>query len=84
MKRYRILVAAFLLGGVVAGCSSSDDPVVVTPPPPPPPPATTDFTGFVKDQFAGTSDTSDPVAVDDENFEFADDENPDAFADLLQ
>ncbi len=79
-------IAAIVLSLVLAGCGSSgSDPVVVTPPPPPPPPPPpTDFTTFVTDQFAATSDTTDPVEVDDEDFAFADDENPNAFDSLLQ
>ncbi len=76
-------IPAMVLTLVLAGCGSSgSDPVVVTPPPAPPPP--TDFTTFVVDQFAATSDTSDPVEVDDEDFAFSDDENPNAFDSLLQ
>lgn len=81
-------VTRTLLGGIVGlvlgGCGSSDnDPVVVSPPPPPPPPAPTEFTTFVKDQFANTSDMTDPVQVDDEDFAFSDDDDPNAFDDLL-
>ncbi len=66
---------------LLAGCgSSSSDPIVVTPPPPP----TTDFTSFVKGQFAATSDLTDPMEVDDKNFVFQDEDNPSAFDDLLQ
>lgn len=68
----------------VAGCggSSSSSPPVA-PPPPPPPPAGVDFTGFVLEQFAATADDSEPAAVDDIDFEFNDQDNPDAFAELL-
>lgn len=81
----RTLVSA-IVALVLGGCGSSgDDPVaVVPPPPPPPPPAPTDFTMFVKDQFANTSDMTDPVDVDNEDFEFSDNDDPTAFDDLLQ
>lgn len=39
---------------------------------------------IVRDQFAATSDTTDPVAVDDEDIAFSDNDNPGAFDDLLQ
>lgn len=79
-----------LLGAVVVlmlgGCGSSGDDAVVVgpPPPPPPPPPPTDFTMFVKDQFANTSDMTDSVDVDAEDFAFSDDDDPTAFDDLLQ
>lgn len=79
-----------LLGAIAAlalgGCSSSgDDPVAVAPPPPPPPPpAPTEFTTFVKDQFANTSDMTDPVDVNNEDLAFSDNDDPTAFDDLLQ
>lgn len=80
----KLLSAAVVL--VLGGCgSSSNDPVVVVPPPPPPPPpAPTNFTTFVKDQFANTSDMTDPADVDNEDFAFPDNEDPAAFDDLLQ
>ncbi len=84
MRTSKRQLPAMVLALVLAGCGSSgSDPVVVTPPPPPPP-SPTDFTTFVIDQFATTSDTTDPVEVDDEDFAFADDENPSAFDSLLQ
>jgi hypothetical protein len=50
---------------------------------PPVPPQATDFTGFVKDQFAATADDSDPVEVDEVDFTFDDQDDPAAFDDLL-
>ena len=74
-----------ILALALGACSSSgDDPVVVAPPPPPPPPAPTEFSTFVKDQFANTSDMTDPEDVDDEDFAFSDNDDPTAFDDLLQ
>jgi hypothetical protein len=48
---------------------------------PPPPPVV--FSQFVKDQFANTVDEAPPVAVDALAFSFTDEDNPDAFDDLL-
>ncbi len=81
MRVFRGPLYSVLVALALAGCgSSSSDPVVVIPPPPPP----TDFTTFVKDQFAATSDLTDPVEVADEDFVFQDEENPSAFDNLLQ
>lgn len=86
MKSAKPTLLTTVLALALGACSSSgDDPVVVVPPPPPPPPpAATDFTTFVKDQFANTSDMTDPEAVDDEDFEFSDNDDPSAYDDLLQ
>ncbi|MGH8193821.1 MAG: hypothetical protein ACREQ8_05370 [Woeseiaceae bacterium] len=78
-----LAVAALLLATTVAiqGCGGSyNDPAPSEPPPPPPPVA---FSQFVKDQFANTADDTDPVDVDAMEFSFTDQDNPDAFDDLL-
>jgi hypothetical protein len=86
MKK-RTLIAGLLLaaGFALAGCGSSSDapPPADPPPPPPPPPAAVDFSQFVRDRFAATADDTDPVAIDETEFSFADMDNPDAFDDLL-
>lgn len=84
MKNRHWFVCSALVALFLAGCDNSSRNNAVVPPPPPPPPAPTDFTTFVKDQFATTSDSTDPVEVDDEDYAFQDDENPNAFDDLLQ
>lgn len=87
MKIAKRIVLSTILALALGACSSSgDDPVVVVPPPPPPPPppTSTDFTTFVKDQFANTSDMTDPEDVDNEDFTFSDDDDPSAYDDLLQ
>ena len=86
MKMARRTLLSTMLALALGACGSSgDDPVVVVPPPPPPPPpAPTNFTTFVKDQFANTSDMTDPEAVDDEDFAFSDNDDPTAYDDLLQ
>lgn len=85
MRQSKVIFGAILLFAL-AGCDSNGNGgmVVVPPPPPPPPPAATEFTGFVKAQFAATSDTTDPVEVDDEDFAFSDNDDPAAYDDLLQ
>jgi hypothetical protein len=85
VKKIRLKVAVLVVtGGIVAaGCGSSSSPPPPGDPPPPPPPAAVDFTVFVKDRFAATADDSDPEAVDETVFEFNDQDNPDAFSDLL-
>ena len=75
-----ILLAAF--GIALAACGGGYD-APAPQEPPPPPPAAVNFTTFVNDQFAATADDTDPAAVDETDFEFMDDENPDAFSDLL-
>lgn len=84
MGKLQVLVYGALVMLMLAGCGSSgSDPGFVTPPPPPPP-EPTNFTSFVNDQFAATSDTTDPEPVDGEDFAFPDEENPSAFDNLLQ
>lgn len=81
--RLRGTMLAMAASMAVAGCGSDSLPPPIEPMPPPPPPAAVDFTGFVIEQFAATADDTDPVAVDDMDFEFNDQDNPDAFAELL-
>lgn len=68
---------------LLAACSDSDPLVVVPPAPPPPPPTALDFTTFVKAQIADTSDTREPVEINELEFSFGDLENPDAYNDLF-
>ncbi len=83
--RLRMALLAMATSIAVAGCGggSSSPPPEEPPPPPPPPPAAIDFTTFVTDQFAATADDTDPEPVDDTDFEFNDEDNPDAFSGLL-
>ncbi|MDP9199003.1 MAG: hypothetical protein M3O07_07300 [Pseudomonadota bacterium] len=80
--RLRVVMLAMAASITVAGCdgSSSRSP---PPPPPPPPPTTVDFTSFVIDQFAATADDTESEPVDDTDFAFNDQDNPDAFSELL-
>lgn len=43
----------------------------------------TDFTAFVKDQLAATSDTTEPTTVNERDFRFEDQDDPDAYNDVL-
>lgn len=77
---------AVAAGIAIAGCSDSSDrspPLAPPPAPPPPEPASVDFTSFVIEQFAATADDTDPEPVDEADFSFNDQDNPDAFAELL-
>lgn len=77
-------VALLALAGAAA-CDSDGSmrPAPPAPPPPAPPPAPTSFSEFVRDQFAGTADDTDPVEVDERPLAFDNLDNPDAFDDLL-
>lgn len=46
-------------------------------------PQSISFTALVKDIFAGSSDTAEPVAINDLSITFDDQENENAFNDLL-
>jgi hypothetical protein len=83
MIRLRVAVLVLTVGIAAAGCGSSSNPPPPGNPPPSPPPPAVDFTAFVNDRFAATADDSDPEAVDETDFEFNDQDNPDAFSDLL-
>lgn len=87
MNKRTLAVAALMLATTVAiqGCDSSynDAPPAEPPTAPPPPPPPVAFSQFVKDQFANTADDTDPVDVDAMEFSFTDQDNPDAFDDLL-
>ena len=86
-KLTHVIALTLLLAGCGGGGSYSGDnggsmPVGNTPPPPAPPPpappaqppADAAFVTFVKQQFAHTSDTDDPIDVNERAFEFSEDE----------
>lgn len=79
-SRLRVVMLAMAASITVAGCDGSSSR---SPPPPPPPPTTVDFTSFVIDQFAATADDTESEPVDDTDFAFNDQDNPDAFSELL-
>lgn len=88
MKTTALILAASMVsaGALLAGCGSDYEspPPAEQPEPSPPAPPPVDFTRFVTDQFRSTSaDNDDPVAVDDTEFRFNDQDNPAAFDDLL-
>jgi hypothetical protein len=84
------LAFAFGVALLTAGCGGggsggygggSSDGGMGTAPPPPAPVATA-FNGFVKEQLAQTSDTSDPMEMNDRQWEFDYDDEA-AFDDVL-
>jgi len=73
-------------GGSSGMTSGSPAPTGSAPPEPtvtPPVPQTADFTQVVKEQVAATSETSEPIEINDTKFVFHDDDNPAAFDDVL-
>ena len=84
--RKLLCIALASLPLVLVGCGGSggsDDPVVMPDPGPDPDPVDNSFATFVIDQFAATSDKTDPEDVDDREFTFDDGQNPDAFNELF-
>lgn len=67
------IVAGATLLAVVSGCSNNDDPT------PRFVPNGTIFSNFVKELFAADPATAEPTAINDLNFSFLDDNNPNAF-----
>lgn len=82
-KILMIAVGLALSAGGIAACGSSNEDTIppLNPPPAPPPPVV--FSDFVADQFASTADDTDPAAVDDVDFLFDAQDDPNAFDDLL-
>jgi hypothetical protein len=70
----------------LAGCGGGSDYSNNTPPQQQPPPnqgpVTTPFPAFVKSQLAATSDTAEPVSINDLTFDFGDIDDPNAFSDV--
>lgn len=87
MTRSPITTGAMLLaiGVVLSGCGGDGSPYD----PPLPPgesgasPESADFKTFVREQFSATADDTDPRDVDEIGFEFNDQNDPEAFGDLL-
>jgi hypothetical protein len=44
----------------------------------------TEFSGFVEDQFANTADDTEPLAIEELDFSFVDQDDPTAFDALLE
>jgi hypothetical protein len=83
-----MFIKSILLAGVLvvsaaglAACDNNNPPP--TPPPGPPPPSPVVFNDFVKSQFDNTADDTDPVAVDTTDFAFLNEDDPNAFDDVL-
>ena len=78
---YRGLVIAGIAGIatiILAACDGGG----MYEPDPSEPPAAVDMTSFVKEQFAATADDSDPIEVDETEWEVS--EDPTAYDELLQ
>ena len=79
---YKTILTGVLLVALAA-CDSSNyspaPPLVVVPPPPA---MNTDFTQFVKSEYAKDAN-SEPAEVNEITFDFNDQENEEAFNDLL-
>lgn len=81
-KRLITRTVLLLAGGIaLSGCGDSDSPFEVQTTPAEP--QAVDFKAFVTEQFSMTADDTDPRAVDDVEFEFNDQDDPDAFSELL-
>ncbi|HEY0680739.1 MAG TPA: hypothetical protein VGD45_00265 [Steroidobacter sp.] len=82
-RKYLVLVALLAAGcGGGGGGYGGSDGGGGNNPPPAPGPTGTAFTAFIKAQLTQTSDTAEPIDVNDRQFEF--DENETAFDDVLQ
>ncbi|CAN5131537.1 hypothetical protein BH24PSE2_BH24PSE2_22690 [soil metagenome] len=91
----RNMLWTLVLATLLSGCDvfeDNDDPLPAPPPsgggqPPPeqpPPTESVDFTDFVIDLVQNnTADNTDPVEINDTEFEFADDDDPGAFDELF-
>ena len=77
------MAAALLLAGCGGSSNSPGDDDDDNEPPPPPPVTTVDFPDFLRDILAMTSDTTDPVDVNDEDFLFPDNDDPTLFDDVI-
>jgi len=76
----KVLTISGLLAGVLilGGCSDSSNNRVERPDP------SVDFTTFVKAEIANTSDTRAAVEINDTDFSFNDENNPQAYDDLFR
>jgi ABC-type glycerol-3-phosphate transport system substrate-binding protein len=86
MSHYkRAIAAAMGLALVLAGCGGGGSEMAAAPvtPTTPPPIANPDYTAFVKQLLLLTSETMDPISVDGVTYAFADEDNANAYADIL-
>lgn len=86
MKSSKMKISTLLAIGAVGLAACGSDRNFTPPPVPdpgPPPVQTESFTMFVKDQFADTADNTDPVEINDVEFDFDNSDNPSAYDDLL-
>lgn len=77
MRRTRRILAALATALVLTGCSGSDGVFI------PVPNNNVDFNQFVQDQIAATADDTDPVAINNINFQDVENEDEGAFANLV-
>lgn len=80
MKRLIALMCVIFIGGTLAGCSDSDS----SRPDDPEMNAEVDFTQFVKDEIDNTKDDREAVEINETEFTFNDQDNEEAFNDVLQ
>ncbi|NND59812.1 MAG: hypothetical protein HKN49_06040 [Gammaproteobacteria bacterium] len=78
-------IATVALAALLTACGSSDFEVPSSPPVVTPPPAPTklSFSQFVKDQVNNTTDTRTPVDINQLDFEFDAEDDPQAFDSLF-
>ena len=82
INRNSLVLVALLIAGCGGGGGYGGGGGGPNNPPPPPPPTGTAFTSFIKTQLSQTSDTAEPVEVNDSQFDF--DENETSYDDVLQ
>ena len=70
---HSVLLLGLVVGLAACGGDSNDDPVVRN---------DTNFTAFVKNQLAADPN-GEPVNINNRNFRFTNQENPDAYDDVL-
>lgn len=76
MRHLMTLAGIAMIGTLLAGCSGGNSGSEAR--------AQLDFTDFVKKEVNHTRDNRDAVAVNDVDFYFTDQSNPNAFDDVLQ
>ena len=76
--RYLLAITVSVSALLLSGCFGSDNDR-----PRQQAPVAINYTAFVKAQLATTGDTRDPVAINDTRFIFRDQDNPDAYNNVL-
>lgn len=78
MKRIRNAAVLLIAMGTLTACGGGGGHS------PAPTASATNYTSFVKGLFANTSDTASPASVNDRQFSFTDEDNPDAYSSVVQ